>query len=138
MGLFTVPSAVAESSGDPPPPQPPHPKERNTVLIFGASGAIGKQLVHAVTAKHGAGSVVAALRKTPLPPSLTHHHGQSNNEELVAVELGVDLRDAESVERVVAKHASQIRAVWNLAAPLSVETEADPQVVVAVLTFSSV
>ena len=59
------------------------------------------------------------MRKTPLPESLTQNGA-------VVVEMGVNLRDAASVAAVVSKHASSLKAVWNLAAPLSVETEADP------------
>jgi len=118
MALFVGVSAVS-GNGD------SQLEPRQKILIFGASGAIGKQLVREVTSKHGAQSVIAVLRKTPLPQTLTHG---DNGEELVTCEFGVDLRDQESVEHVVAKHASTITAVWNLAAPLSVETEADPQV----------
>ena len=36
------------------------------VLIIGAAGAIGKELTKAILKKRGPGSVIAALRKTPL------------------------------------------------------------------------
>lgn len=96
------------------------PAERNLVLVFGATGAIGKPLLAALTAKHGALTCVAALRRTPLPA------GPLRGAVLEAA--GVDLRDAASVARVVREYAPRLRAVWNLAAPLSVETEADPAV----------
>ena len=92
-------------------------------LVFGAAGAIGKQLVAALTEKHGPGTVVAALRRTPLPQRLTE---SPDGTALVASEMGVDLRDGESVAKVVLKYSHRLQAIWNLAAPLSVETEADP------------
>jgi hypothetical protein len=94
-------------------------KERTRVLIIGASGAIGKELVATISATRGPSSVVAALRKTPLPAALVAETG-------VVSEFGVDLRNASSVEAVVSKYADELFAVWNLAAPLSVESEQDP------------
>jgi FlaA1/EpsC-like NDP-sugar epimerase len=35
-------------------------------LIIGAAGAIGKELTRSLLVKNGPGSVIAALRKTPL------------------------------------------------------------------------
>lgn len=94
-------------------------RRRNKVLIIGASGAIGRELTKAIVAVRGPGSVIAALRKTRLPADI---------EAVVVSEYGVDIRSQESLDRVVAKYAEEIDAVWNLAAPLSVDTAADPAV----------
>ena len=40
--------------------------------------------------------------------------------------MGIDLRDQKTIEGVVAKYKQDIKVVWNLAAPLSIETEKDP------------
>ena len=89
------------------------------VLVIGGAGAIGKRLIAALLARGGAGSVVAALRSTPLPAALAAR---------AVCEFGVDVRDEASLARLLAKHAPCIGWVWNLAAPLSVETAADPAV----------
>jgi len=99
------------------------PSQRDHVLIFGAAGAIGKQLVTALSKDLPPGSVIAALRRTPLPDTLTK---DASGAEVVVCELGVNLRDTASVSAVVLKYADRIGAIWNLAAPLSVETENDP------------
>jgi UDP-glucose 4-epimerase len=44
----------------------------------------------------------------------------------VRQEFGVDIRDKKSLIRVLQKYSAQIKCVWNLAAPLSVETAKDP------------
>ena len=95
------------------------PKKRDRILIIGASGAIGKELVATVSAVHGRGSVIAALRKTPLPIGLESETG-------VISEFGIDLRNASSIEVLLSKYGKEIFAIWNLAAPLSVESERDP------------
>jgi nucleoside-diphosphate-sugar epimerase len=90
---------------------------RDLVLVFGGTGAIGKPLLAALTQKHGPHTCVVAMRRTPLAADLP-----------VIGEMNVDLRDAQSVERIVCKYAARIRAIWNLAAPLSVDTAANPEV----------
>jgi threonine 3-dehydrogenase len=88
-------------------------------IVIGAAGAIGQRLVAALIARDGPGSVVAALRTTPLPPSLA----------LQAIcEFGVDVRNEDSLRTLFQKFTGSNAWVWNLAAPLSVETAADPAV----------
>jgi nucleoside-diphosphate-sugar epimerase len=86
-------------------------------LIIGAAGAIGKQLVRALVDQNGRHSVVCALHRSPLPESLAAD---------VISEFGVDIRVASTLQDVFAKHP-RIGCVWNLAAPLSVETAKDPE-----------
>ena len=85
-------------------------------LIIGASGAIGQQLSAALVRRNGRGSVVCAVHRTPLPHSLS--------EAGVLTASGVDVRDAASLARVIAQF--EPTHVWNLAAPLSVDTDKDP------------
>eukprot|EP00048_Salpingoeca_helianthica_P020818 m.8701 g.8701 ORF g.8701 m.8701 type:complete len:337 (+) comp5270_c0_seq1:123-1133(+) len=88
-----------------------------SVFIIGASGAIGLELVAAITAERGPRSVIAALHHTPLPPHLA---------ETTVCEFGVDVQDQASLQRALEKHADKIDTVWNLAAPLSVATAQNP------------
>jgi nucleoside-diphosphate-sugar epimerase len=88
------------------------------VLIIGASGAIGLQLVEALIEKYGPGSVVAALHRTPLPPHLASR---------CICEFGFDICKEETITALLAKYSGQLRAVWNLAAPLSVDTAKNPE-----------
>lgn len=50
----------------------------------------------------------------------------------VIQEFGVDATDEASIERVLKLHAESIGCVWNLAAPLSVDTAKDPSLAHAV------
>jgi len=86
-------------------------------LVIGAAGAIGKQLVRALLERDGDGSVVCALRRTPLPEDLSSR---------VVQELGIDVCDGEALRKLLLKYKGEIGCVWNLAAPLSVETAQDP------------
>ena len=86
-------------------------------LIIGASGSIGKNLAKALAQRGD--YVVAGLRKSPLPADLATM--------ITAQEFGVDVREPETIKAVFAKHP-QIKIVWNLAAPLSVETAKNPHV----------
>eukprot|EP00041_Stephanoeca_diplocostata_P008821 m.132292 g.132292 ORF g.132292 m.132292 type:complete len:357 (+) comp17492_c0_seq3:327-1397(+) len=90
---------------------------RHKVLVIGASGAIGQQLCLALSQKYGRENVVAAVRKTPLPHDIA---------SIVTSEKGVDVRDQRSLEKVLSLHRDNIGCIWNLAAPLSVETAKDP------------
>lgn len=95
------------------------------MLVLGATGAVGKALVRAlaVCRPHAVGGVedvvVAACHRTTLPAHLATLPG-------VVEERGVSLLDQGSLDRLLARHAPSIRAIWNLAAPLSVATAADP------------
>eukprot|EP00047_Mylnosiga_fluctuans_P010987 m.19081 g.19081 ORF g.19081 m.19081 type:complete len:335 (-) comp3400_c0_seq1:126-1130(-) len=86
-------------------------------FIIGASGAIGQELIAAITAAHGPHSVIAALHTSPLPDHLA---------ATTLCEFGVDVRRADTILAALQKHAADIGTVWNLAAPLSVATAADP------------
>jgi len=87
------------------------------IVVIGAAGAIGKQLIKALADRGD--HVVCLLRQTPLPEHLaTHPRIQS--------EFGIDVADRAQVQAALLKHAGQIACVWNLAAPLSVETAEDP------------
>ena len=87
------------------------------MFIIGASGAIGQQLIQACIERRGAFSCIAAINRTSLP------------EELAAqtiCEFGFNVKNRESVQSALAKYKNDIFAVWNLAAPLSVDTAHDP------------
>eukprot|EP00037_Helgoeca_nana_P037679 m.17078 g.17078 ORF g.17078 m.17078 type:complete len:346 (-) comp9205_c0_seq1:133-1170(-) len=96
---------------------------KRRVLIIGAAGAVGKALARAILARRGPDSVIAVLRRTPLPCDL--------RQGCIQV-MGVDVRDPASIDAVVAKYADTIDCVWNLAAPLSIETAVNPAVAEAV------
>jgi threonine 3-dehydrogenase len=81
------------------------------------AGAIGLELVAAITEARGPHSVIAALHHTPLPPHLAN---------TTICEFGVDVQDQVSLRQALEKHASKIDTVWNLAAPLSVATAQNP------------
>jgi len=89
----------------------------NCVLVIGAAGAIGKCLVEHMLEQDI--HVIAGLRKTPLDENLTKHKG-------LKCVFGVDCVDAASIRRCFELHPT-IDCVWNLAAPLSVETARNPE-----------
>lgn len=88
-----------------------------SVLVIGAAGAVGKRLVRALAARGE--RVVAVDRSASLPDVLRGlvTHGETN----------VDVRDFYAVQRVFQRHRF-VHTVWNLAAPLSVETALNPKV----------
>jgi threonine 3-dehydrogenase len=67
---------------------------------------------------YGPHSVIAALRSTPLPAEVAMN---------VICEYGFDIRDEEAIRSLFKKYSGTIVSVWNLAAPLSVDTANDPQ-----------
>jgi nucleoside-diphosphate-sugar epimerase len=105
------------------------------------AGAIGKELARAIVKSRGNGSVIAgiireiiiillrqissfiyvkwnaALHRTPLPEDLR---------PCVLSEFGVDIQDRASVRALLDRYCGKIDVVWNLAAPLSVDTANDP------------
>ena len=91
-----------------------------TVLVIGASGAIGKKLVEQLLTLNV--HVIAAIRNTPLPIHLTRQYQQSG---LLAQEFNVDVRDRASLFNVFQKY-QRIDVVWMLAAPLSLEAAQNP------------
>ena len=98
---------------------------KNTTLIIGAAGAIGKRLCSALS-KQGT-RVVASDRMEQIPGSLI----RSLNPDSVAVG-NVDVRDNEALRNLFRDYADENTTVWNLAAPLSVETAMDPEIAEAV------
>jgi len=92
-----------------------------SVLIIGAAGAVGKRLVGAL-AKRGR-KIIVADRLPRLPDSLV--------EAATAAVPNIDVRDAAAIRKLFKDHRG-IKTVWNLAAPLSVETAMDPSVAEAV------
>jgi len=97
----------------------------NTTLIIGAAGAIGKRLCDALS-KHGR-RVIASDRMEHMPGSITRSLGSDS----VAVG-NVDVRDKDALKDLFRKYADENTTVWNLAAPLSVETAMDPAIAEAV------
>lgn len=95
---------------------------RSSTLIIGAAGAVGKRLCNALAANGT--KVIASDRMETLPPSLKR--------VAVATVGGVDVRDGAALRSLFQKHADANTIVWNLAAPLSVETAMDPAVAEAV------
>ncbi len=81
------------------------------ILVIGASGQIGSELVEALTAKHGAANVIAADIG---PRSL---HGAANYEML-------DVLDSNRVTQIIDRY--RVTQVYQLAALLSVTGEQAP------------
>jgi len=92
-------------------------------IIIGAAGAVGKRLCAALS---GAGSkVIAADRLNYMPSSVR---------QVTSVYVGgVDVRDTEKLDKLFEEHGDADTTVWNLAAPLSVETAMSPEVSQAVV-----
>ncbi len=82
------------------------------ILVIGANGQIGSELVDALAQQHGSENVVATDVRAPAQPSRT------------AFET-LDVLDAARVRDVVARH--RIGEVYHLAAMLSATAEAHPQ-----------
>ncbi len=94
-------------------------------LIIGAAGAVGKRLCAALAARGT--RVVASDRMHHLPGSLQRVLGESST-----TVGGVDVRDSDALKKLFLEHADERTTVWNLAAPLSVETAMDPALAEAV------
>jgi nucleoside-diphosphate-sugar epimerase len=84
------------------------------ILVTGATGQIGSELILALRQRYGSAQVVAGGRKTKPSENLL----QSGPFEVV------DCLDAAAVARVVQKHG--IDTIYHLAAILSAVAEADP------------
>jgi len=97
------------------PPDTSSEQEKKT-LVIGASGSIGQQLLMSLN-KEKPMTTIAALHRTPLP----EHVAQRS-----VCEFGFNIRDKESIRNIFQKHRDSIDSVWNLAAPLSVDTAKDP------------
>lgn len=94
-------------------------------LIVGAAGAVGKRLCKALAARGT--RVIASDRMEHLPGSLKRALGESST-----TVGGVDVRDSDALKKLFKEHADERTTVWNLAAPLSVETAMDPALAEAV------
>ncbi|KAH8099167.1 L-threonine 3-dehydrogenase [Aureococcus anophagefferens] len=100
-------------------------KRRQSTLIIGAAGAVGKRLCAALTQ---AGHKVIATDRTPvLPKDLRDSIGEKG------ICIGsVDVTDAEGLVKLFEEHADANTSVWNLAAPLSVDTALNPAIAEAI------
>ena len=96
-----------------------------STLIIGAAGAVGKRLCAAL-ATNGT-RVIASDRMPELPGSLKRTVGDHG----VCVG-GIDVCDEDALKKLFREYADENTTVWNLAAPLSVETALDPAVAEAV------
>ena len=96
-----------------------------STLIIGAAGAVGKRLCAALSAQGT--RVIASDRMDSLPGTLTRSLGN-----LGTTVGGVDVCNADAVRNLFREYADENTTVWNLAAPLSVETALDPKVAEAV------
>lgn len=94
-------------------------------IIIGAAGAVGKRLCAALAARGT--RVVAADRMQVLPGSLKRSMG-----DFGTTVGSVDVCDADALQQLFHEHGDENSTVWNLAAPLSVETAMDPAVAEAV------
>ena len=100
-------------------------KRRQSTLIIGAAGAVGKRLCAALTQ---AGHKVIATDRTPvLPKDLRDSIGEKG------ICVGsVDVTDAEGLVKLFEEYADANTSVWNLAAPLSVDTALNPAIAEAI------
>lgn len=80
------------------------------ILVTGAFGLVGTDLVHALEQRYAPGSVVALARKT--------------QREGLTVEQG-DVTDIDTLSKIIQKH--DIKEVYHLAGLISVGSEKDPQ-----------
>eukprot|EP00444_Apocalathium_aciculiferum_P024211 CAMPEP_0183432378 /NCGR_PEP_ID=MMETSP0370-20130417/57169_1 /TAXON_ID=268820 /ORGANISM="Peridinium aciculiferum, Strain PAER-2" /LENGTH=325 /DNA_ID=CAMNT_0025618329 /DNA_START=51 /DNA_END=1031 /DNA_ORIENTATION=- len=88
-----------------------------SVLVIGAGGAVGKRLVAALSAR---GERIVAVDRAPeLPESL--------RSKVTHAVTNADVRDFSTINRIFKRHRF-VHTVWNLAAPLSVETALNPTV----------
>lgn len=88
-----------------------------SVLIIGAGGAVGKRLVAALAARGE--RIVAVDRAAELPEGLRR--------QVTHAETNADVRDFFTMQRIFKRHRF-VHTVWNLAAPLSVETALNPEI----------
>lgn len=83
------PAAAAEPAAAPPPPPPPPPKPENAVLVFGATGRLGRAVVAALLAEGR--FVVAAVRSASASKAATM---LPTSHPRLLVRTGVDTTDA--------------------------------------------
>jgi len=94
-------------------------------VIIGAAGAVGKRLCAALTAR---GTRVIAADRMHIAGSLARIM-EKNSGICVG---GVDVCDVDVLKKLFHDHCDEHTCVWNLAAPLSVETALDPALAEAV------
>ena len=85
------------------------------ILVTGALGQIGTELVHELRGKYGVNNVVASDVRVPPMEALAH----------AAPFEFVDVNNGDQVQEVVARH--RIDTIYHLAALLSATAEAKPQ-----------
>jgi len=83
------------------------------ILVIGAAGQIGSELVPALRKRYGKDNVVASFNSTPLTGEVAE--GPSSK---------INATNAQDIADVVKKH--QIDAIYNMSAVLSAKAEADP------------
>ena len=98
--------------------------KKPSTLIIGAAGAVGKRLCAALVAN---GHRVIASDRMPKLRNLERIVGNAG-----LCVGGIDVCDAKALNTLFKLHADENTTVWNLAAPLSVETAMDPAVAEAV------
>lgn len=86
-----------------------------SVVVIGAAGAVGKFLIPAL-ASHGH-KIIAVDRAASLPNHIMRR--------VIGAETSVDVRDIGAISKLFQKY--KVQTVWNLAAPLSVETAENPE-----------
>ncbi len=95
--------------------------QRMRILVTGANGQIGSDLVHVLRARHGAGQVVALDLH---PPQHVAPRGGAPTGEAGGPHVALDVRDGDGLARVIEEH--NIRAVYHLASLLSATGERRP------------
>lgn len=86
-------------------------------IVIGAAGAVGKRLCAAL--RKAGTEVIAADRLKHMPSTVRAVAHKFVGE--------VDVRDPESLNKLFRDHGNEQTNVWNLAAPLSVETALSPE-----------
>ena len=90
-----------------------------STLIIGAAGAVGKRLCAALTAR---GTRVIAADRMHVAGSMARIM-EKNSGFCVS---GIDVCEPDVLRKLFRDHCDERTTVWNLAAPLSVETALDP------------
>eukprot|EP00938_MAST-03A_sp_MAST-3A-sp1_P001865 g1865.t1 len=89
-------------------------RKKLNIFVIGATGSIGLPFIRYCLGKGH--KVIAALHRRKLPDDVSRR---------CVSEFGVDVTNEKSLDRVFQRH--KIDVVWNLAAPLSVESENNPE-----------
>ena len=89
-------------------------RKKLNIFVIGATGSIGLPFIRYCLGKGH--NVIAGLHRRGLPEDISRR---------CVSEFGVDVTNEKSLDRVFRRH--KIDVVWNLAAPLSVESEKNPK-----------